>query len=404
MRRTKEIASVLGSLGFLLFFSTILFAGDGQLLPRLEKEIISLVNKAQKVSVTIIAQTEVVSGSENIPSSPETKNSPRKIINKTIGSGFIFSKDGYIITKKSVIDGAERIDVLLYNGKFLKADLVAEDPRIDLAILRVNKTGLPAPEFAPPEDLHVGSWVIVMGRSIGFATAISFGMVQGVSSDGFLKVGIQVSPGIIGAPIFNFKGQVVGILFAKLMIDEGDAENAFWGNHFQEGLALPISQVKNRIERLIADSKKRRGWLGITVSHKNGKVESDTLLVTHVFPNSPAAAAGLKAGDYILKCNGIRVRNLTELLDEINPQKPQSRVSFKLLRHGTVMQRTVSLGERPSLMSIRNAFKHNKMVSPQTIHNTRFGLTPSGQNKEMLMRIRRLEKEVRLLRKQIKKR
>ena len=402
MRQSGKKIVVLGAIGFLIFSQALLYAGDKHLLPQLEKEIASLVSRGQKISVSVVAQSEVVPYPATSSSKSNPKKAIRKIISKTIGSGFIYNQDGYIVTKNSIVEGADRIHVILFNGDSLSAELVAIDPDVDLAILRVNKRNLPAPEFAPPEDLHVGSWVIVMGKSIGFSTAISFGMVQGVSGKGFLRVGIQVWPGIIGAPILNFKGQIVGVVFAKVMPSEVSSAYSM-ENHFHEGLALPIAQVRRRIDQLIATSRKRRGWLGITVSHKNGVSRMDTLVITHVFPNSPAFLSGIRAGDYIMEFNGNIVHNLTDLLNQINEQKPSSKVSFTLLRNGKRLSRIVVLGERPSLTKIQNIVKTGFPTHSLGKTNRKNYALPQNQNRDILLRIQRLEREVRFLRSQIGK-
>jgi len=392
----------LGAMGFFFLSQTLLFAGDTKLLPQLEEEIVSLVNKGQKVSVSVIAQSRVVHSQETSTKQSPHPNASRMIISKTIGSGFIYSRDGYIVTKNSIVAGADQIHVLLFNGDSLNAELIAVDPEIDLAILRVNKSDLPAPEFAPPEDLHVGSWVIVMGKSIGFYTAISFGMIQGVSQEGFLRVGVQVSPGIIGAPIFNFKGQIVGILFAKVLANETGFTAYPVEDHFREGLALPIAQVRKKIDQLITISQKHRGWLGITVSNKVGSSKIDTLVITHVFPNSPAYLSGIQAGDCILEFNGNRVHNLRDLLNQINAQKPRSKVSFTLLRNEKKFSCVVILGKRPSLAKIQKIVKRDFSIQSLEKVNPR-NYRPVQDTRNMLLRIQRLEREVRFLQKQIKK-
>ncbi len=403
MHKGRKKIITLGALGFIFFSQTLLYAGDTRLLPQLEREIVSLVNRGQKISVSVIAQSKVVPSPKTSAKHSTSSNTSRMIISKTIGSGFIYSRNGYIVTKNSIVAGADRIHVVLFNGDSLSAELVAIDPGIDLAILRVKRRDLPVPEFAPPEDLHVGSWVIVMGKSIGFSTAISFGMIQGVSQQGFLRVGLQVSPGIIGAPIFNFKGQIVGVLFAKVMATDADLATYRMEDHFREGLALPIAQVRKRIDQLIAASRKRRGWLGITVSNKAGTTRADTLVITHVFPNSPAYLSGIRVGDRILEFNGNRVRNLTDLLNQINEQRPSSRVSFMLLRKGKKLSRVVILGERPSLAKIQKIVKTNLPIQSFGKINSKSYFPQKNPNRDMLLRIQRLEREVHFLQKQLKK-
>ena len=399
MKKTnRNILRLAGGIAFSFFWVVNVTAGGRQILPVLEKELTDLVQQAQQVSVGIVAQSEMVQPA----ASPSGKASSHKIISKTIGSGFIFDSNGYILTKQSVVRGADKISVLFFNGDSLKAELVAIDPLLDLAVLRVQKHNLPAPVFAPPEALHVGSWVLALGRSVGLTTAVSFGMVQGVTEDGFLHVGVQVFPGIIGAPIFNFRGQIVGILFARVMLD---TERGFAGDsdfYYKKALALPVAQIRRRVTRLIAETRENRGWLGITVTHKHARPVSDTLLVTHVFAGSPAEHAGIKPGDLLLECNGKPVRSLNQLLKLVKQQKPDSEISLCVLRNGQKIHRSVRLTKRPRLSELQKA------LTARSSQNWRQGLILPASNQknrqQILSRLQTLEREIRYLKKQVQAR
>ena len=399
MKKTnRNILRLLGGIALLFFWIANGTAAGNQILPKLEKELTSLVLQAQRVSVGVVAQSVHIQSAK--PSSNHT--SPRKIISKTVGSGFVFDPKGYILTKQSVVQGADKISVLLFNGDSLQAELIAIDPMLDLAVLRVQKHDLPAPVFAPPEALHVGSWVLTLGKSVGLTTAVSFGMVQGLTEDGFLHVGIQVSPGIIGAPIFNFEGQIVGILFARIMLNADSGFNEGTNASYPKALALPVAQIRGRVQRLIAETKQNRGWLGVTVTHQHGRPVSDTLLVTHVFANSPAQRAGIRPGDLLLECNGTPVRNLNQLLELVKQQKPDSEISLCVLRHGKKVHRTVRLTRRPRLSVLQKSLGRN-----DSQNSWQYQLSPTSRfsnRQQILLRLQSLEKEIRLLKKEVEKR
>ncbi len=357
-----------------------------------------LVQQAQRVSVGVVAQSELVQP----PASASDKAPSHKIISKTVGSGFIFDSRGYILTKQSVVRGADKISVLFFNGDSLAAELVAIDPLLDLAVLQVQKHNLPAPEFAPPEALHVGSWVLALGKSVGLTTAVSFGMVQGVTEDGFLHVGVQVFPGIIGAPIFNFRGQIVGILFARVMLNTAQEMAGDSDFFYKKALALPVAQIRRRVTKLIAETKENRGWLGITVSHKHARPVSDTLVVTHVFAGSPAEHAGIKPGDLLLECNGSPVRSLNELLSLVKEQKPDSEISLCILRSGKKIHRSVRLTKRPRLSELQKALAAHP--SSDWAKNPALTASHPQNQKQILFRLQTLEKEIQYLKKQVEAR
>ncbi len=399
MKKTnRNVLRLFWGISFSLLWVANSTAGGNQILPLLEKELTDLVMQAQRVSVGIVAQTEVV---QRTQSDATPSSSSHKIISKTIGSGFIFDPSGYILTKQSVVEGADKISVLLFNGDSLRAELVGIDPLLDLAVLRVQKHDLPAPVFAPPEALHVGSWVLTLGKSVGLSTAVSFGMVQGMTQDGFLHVGIQVSPGIIGAPIFNFQGQIVGILFARVLLNADSAFPGYADFYYRKALALPVAQIRARVQRLIDESRQNRGWLGVTVTHKHGRPVSDTLLVTHVFAHSPAQRAGIKPGDLLLECNGTPVRNLNQLLRLVKQQKPRSEISLCVLRNGRKIHLRVQLTQRPRFSVLQKALHQDSAFSPQGSNAKNLS---SGNRRQILTRLQTLEKEIHLLKKQVEKR
>ncbi len=398
MKKTnRNILRLLGGIAFSFFWVANSTATGNQILPKLEKELTNLVLQAQRVSVGVVAQSVHIQ-----PANSSTDHaSPRKIISKTVGSGFVFDPNGYILTKQSVVRGADKISVLLFNGDSLQAELIAIDPLLDLAVLRVQKHDLPTPVFAPPEALHVGSWVLTLGKSVGLTTAVSFGMVQGLTEDGFLHMGIQVSPGSIGAPIFNFRGQIVGILFARVMLNTNSGFAGGINASYQKALALPVAQIQGRVRRLIAETQQNRGWLGITVTHKHGRPISDTLLVTHVFANSPAQRAGIRTGDLLLECNGTPVRNLNQLLKLVKQQKPNSEISLCVLRNGKKVHRTVRLTRRPRLSVLQKSLRENdaRIFQQRTV----FPDQQPPSRTQLLLRLQNLEKEIHLLKKEVEK-
>ncbi|WP_147820513.1 DegQ family serine endoprotease [Salidesulfovibrio onnuriiensis] len=276
-------------------------------------------------------------------------NQPRK--QSSLGSGFIISKDGYIVTNNHVVQGADTVKVRLFDNekKAYEAKIIGRDPETDLALLKIKADReLPVLEFGDSEHAKVGEWVLAIGNPFGLSHTVTQGIISAKGRilgagpfDNFIQTDASINPGNSGGPLLNLDGKVIGINTAILPAGEG------------LGFAIPSDGAKTIIAQLKSGKKIQRGWLGVSI---RGLSETDAkalglekprgALVAQVFEGDPADKAGVKQGDVILKVNGQNIADNSELLRRIAGLKPGDKVKLTLWRGGKTLNRTVVLGER----------------------------------------------------------
>lgn len=280
------------------------------------------------------------------------------------GTGFIVSKDGYIVTNKHVVDDEEaEYTVLMNNEKKYDARVIARDPSSDVAILKIDASDLPAVELGSSDGLKVGQSVIAIGNALGeFSNTVSVGVISGLSRtivaggagfsserlNGVIQTDASINPGNSGGPLLNIAGQVIGINTA---IAQG-AQNI--------GFAIPINEVKNTIENVQKNGKLVRPWLGVRyimineelVKKNNLDVDHGALIVRGesmtelaVIPGSPADKAGLEENDIILEVNGKRLDENNTLVKAVSALAPGNSVTLKILHRGEEKEVKVTLEE-----------------------------------------------------------
>ena len=265
------------------------------------------------------------------------------------GSGFIISPDGYILTNTHVIKGMTNIKVTLNDKRQYPAKLIGQDEKSDVALLKIEAKNLPTVKIGNPDELRSGEWVAAIGAPFGFENSVTSGIVSAknrtLPDDGympFIQTDVAINPGNSGGPLFNLKGQVVGIN-SQIYSRSG----GFMGISF----AIPINVAMNVADQLKATGKVERGQLGVVIQEVSydlaktfGLDKPTGALVAKVLAGSPAEQGGLKVGDIIRSVNGSEVRSSSDLPMTISSLKPNQTVKLGVWRKGQMLDVEIKLG------------------------------------------------------------
>lgn len=271
----------------------------------------------------------------------------------SLGSGVIVSKDGYILTNNHVVDGAEKLTVVLADQKKYPAKLVGTDPQTDVAVIKVDAKDLTAVTLGNSDGVKVGQWVIAVGNPFQLMHTVTAGIIsaKGRSEMGladyedFIQTDASINPGNSGGALADLDGNVIGI---------NTAINSPSGGNVGIGFAIPINMASQVMEALISEGKVTRGYVGLLLQDidqdlaKAMKLKSsEGALVGDVSAGGPADKAGIRRGDVIIEMNGKKVENSMQLRNLVAQTKPETSVEFTLIREDRQMQVKVLLGERP---------------------------------------------------------
>jgi len=255
----------------------------------------------------------------------------------SLGSGFFISHDGYILTNEHVVAGADEIKIKLSDGRTFEATVKGADQKLDLALLKVDAEGeLPVVELGDSDDLKVGEWVMAIGNPFGLEQTVTAGIVSAKGRvigagpyDDFIQTDASINPGNSGGPLFNAKGQVVGINSAIIAGGQGI------------GFAIPINAVKSILEQLRTSGQVTRGWLGVSIQQMTpelaesfGLKQESGALVAEVIKGSPAEKAGIKRGDVILSFNGQEIKEMHDLPRLVAQMPVNQKAKLQILRDG----------------------------------------------------------------------
>ncbi|MBN1546624.1 MAG: DegQ family serine endoprotease [Syntrophaceae bacterium] len=273
----------------------------------------------------------------------------REFQQKSLGSGFIISPDGYIFTNNHVVEQADKIRVKLSDGRDYEARIIGKDAKTDIALIKIKPTeSLPVVEIGDSEKLRVGDWVLAIGNPFGLEQTVTAGIVSAKGRvigagpyDNFIQTDASINPGNSGGPLFNLEGKVIGINTAIVAQGQGI------------GFAIPINMAKDMLPDLKARGKVTRGWMGISVQDvtedmtKSFKLkERGGALIAEVFQGDPADRAGLKTGDIIVEINGKPIKDTHELLVLIASFRVGDNVRVKVMRDGQDKYFNVVVAER----------------------------------------------------------
>jgi serine protease Do len=273
----------------------------------------------------------------------------RELKQQSLGSGFIISRDGFIITNNHVVQGADEIKVKLVDGREFKAKVIGRDPKTDLALIKISSffKDLPALLLGDSDSIRVGDWVIAVGNPFGLEHTVTQGIISASGRalgsgpyDDFLQTDAPINPGNSGGPLVNLKGEVIGINSAIIAGGQGI------------GFAIPSNMAKSIIPQLKEKGKVTRGWIGVSIqtvtpeiAQAFGLKEPEGALVADVTPGGPAESGGIKRGDIIISFNGKEIKisnNLPMVVADIPVGKT---VDVKVIRNGKEMTLKVTVAE-----------------------------------------------------------
>lgn len=269
---------------------------------------------------------------------------------RSLGSGFLLSTDGYILTNEHVVSGAEEIKVRLTDQRVFPAKLIGVDPKTDVAVIKIDTAEpLPVAVLGDSDRLQVGQWALAIGNPFGLDSTLTVGVISATGRtdvgiedyENFIQTDASINPGNSGGPLLNIYGEVVGINTAIVAGGQGI------------GFAIPINLAKMIVDQLINTGEVTRGWLGVSIQSLDAELAASFgldrvtgALVTQVFANTPAAAAGLKRGDVLLTYDGKSVRGVRELQLLVASSPLGRDVPLVVLREGQRLTLGVKIAAR----------------------------------------------------------
>lgn len=281
------------------------------------------------------------------PSQPQTPES--RTVPRGVGSGFILSADGYVLTNAHVVAGAEDVLVTLTDKREFKAKVVGADERTDIALLKIEATNLPAVRLGNVDSLKVGEWVIAIGSPFGLENTVTAGIVSAKQRDTgeylpFIQTDVAVNPGNSGGPLINLRGEVVGIN-SQIYSRSG----GFMGISF----AIPIDEATHISNQLKETGRVVRGRIGVQIGEVGSELAESLglqerrggALVSAVEKDSPADKAGVQAGDIILSYNGTRIEAVSDLPRLVGNTRPGSKGSLEVFRRGKTLTLNLTVDE-----------------------------------------------------------
>lgn len=335
MRKTRNIFA------FMALFTSQLLIAQSSNAARLP-DFVDLVEKAQP-SVVSISTTIEVKRRNIFSRTPGSSRGPS-------GSGFLISKDGFVLTNNHVIDGVDKVFVRLHNGKDLQAEIVGTDAETDIALLRVKGENFTPFKIGEIDKTKVGSWVLAIGAPFGFDQTVTAGIISakgrsvGEQYIPYIQTDVAINPGNSGGPLINMNGRVVGVN-SKILSTSGGSNGL--------SFSIPIDLAMDVVNQIKDTGKVRRGYLGVSyqevsyeLANSFGLERSQGALITVVSPDSPADKAGVKTGDIVLKVDKKVIKNSTELPFIIGRYRPTDEAKLFVVRQGKKLSLTVEIGSR----------------------------------------------------------
>jgi serine protease Do len=291
------------------------------------------------------------------------ENHPRDFKQRSLGSGFIINKEGYIVTNNHVIENADKIEVILKDEKEYEAEIIGRDPNTDLALIKIkSEDNFPTLKLGDSSKVKIGQWVAAIGNPFGLDNTVTAGIVSAKGRvigsgpyDDFIQTDASINPGNSGGPLLNMDGEVIGINTAIIASGQGI------------GFAIPVNMAKGIIDQLKASGEVTRGWLGVGIQDLSPEVaeyygieKNKGVLVTEVFPGDPADQAGVKPKDINVAVNRRPVESSRDLTRTIAGISVGDETKIKVLRNGSpkTLKAKIAKREDTKIMARRTPKEH----------------------------------------------
>ena len=356
-----------------------------------------LVEK-QGAAVVNVSTTQIIRNAQGIPNLPEgdplleffrrfAPHMPNEQESQSLGSGFILSADGYIMTNAHVVDHADKITVRLTDKREFSAKVIGADKRTDVALLKIQASNLPIVTVGDPDKLKVGEWVVAIGSPFGFDSSVTAGIVSAKGRSlpqenfvPFIQTDVAINPGNSGGPLFNMNGEVVGINSQIYTRSGGSMGLSF---------AIPIDVATQVADQLRMTGKVTRGRIGVSIQELTrelaesfGLTKPDGALVSSVEKGGPADKAGIEVSDVILKFDGRKVADSIDLPRIVAATKPGNKVTVEVWRKGASKEVTIVVGAIPDDGNLAQA---SKGLADETVKMiARLGIAVSELSHEQL--------------------
>lgn len=324
----------------------------------------SFINIAKKVRPSVVTVTSTTTMRRMVPGFPmfpspfspwgSRRFGPREeeYERRGLGSGTVYSSDGYVLTNNHVVSGADEIEVVLSDGTRYPAELVGTDPRTDVAVIKIEAEGLHCIPMGDSDDLAVGEWVLAIGSPFALSQTVTEGIISylgrtdiGLTDyESYIQTSAAINPGNSGGPLVNLNGDLVGINSA-IASRSGGSEGV--------GFAIPINVASRVADDLIEFGSVRRGWIGVMIQEVTPQLAEQfdapegAVLVADVLDDTPAERAGLERGDVIVTLEGREVDSASEFRNEIADFQPGKEIRLGVLRDGDRMSVDVTLDRQP---------------------------------------------------------
>jgi len=308
---------------------------------------------------------------------------------RSLGSGVIVSKDGYVLTNNHVVDDADELTVELENKESYSAKVVGRDPQTDIAVIKIKADELPVASLGNSDSARIGQWVIAVGNPFNLSHTVTAGIIsaKGRSSIGnlaqyedYIQTDASINPGNSGGALADLDGNVIGINTA-IYSPNGSGNVGI-------GFAVPINMAKSIMHSLIAHGKVERGYLGVTIQDVDPKLaksfdlkSTEGALIGGVQSDGPAEKAGLKVGDVIVEFNGKKITNRDQLSMVVAEASPKSTAEVKVMRDGKPMTFNITLVERPVNLAMNGS--EDSESGSDTKSSTKLGLSVQTLNKSV---------------------